>query len=82
LTLKLREPRFPGIAEILAQLDLEGYKIVEYPTTLEARLLGRSKMRIPIMILSHLKIMTRFALKRMFGKKNESKILSKGNLLP
>jgi polysaccharide deacetylase family protein (PEP-CTERM system associated) len=45
---------FFGVTEMLGRLDLAGYRIVEYPTTLEARMLGRSKMKILRTIAGHL----------------------------
>jgi hypothetical protein len=42
------------VAEILIRLRLAGGRVVEYPTTLEARLFGESKMKIARTIGSHL----------------------------
>lgn len=42
----VRRPGFLGVAEMVVHLDAEGGRIVEYPTTLEARVLGHSKMRV------------------------------------
>jgi polysaccharide deacetylase family protein (PEP-CTERM system associated) len=53
-TLELRHPGFLGVAELLAQVDLAGHRVVEYPTTLEVRVLGYSKMRILRTIAGHL----------------------------
>ncbi len=47
---------FIGVAELLGRLDLAGSRIVEYPTTLEVRILGRSKMKILKTIAGHLKL--------------------------
>src|SRR5205085_4157075 len=64
VTLRLREPGYLGIAEILGRLDLQGSKIVEYPTTLEVRVLGRSKMKTLRTIFGHLRLMA-----RLFGRR-------------
>ncbi len=55
--LDIENKGFLGIAEILGQLDLKGSRIVEYPTTLEVRMLGRSKMKTLRMIVRHLGLM-------------------------
>ena len=49
---------FRGIVEQLARLDLAGAKIVEYPTTLQSRIFGASKMKILATILGHLRLIT------------------------
>ena len=46
LPLRIERSGFLGIAEMLGRLDLAGGRIVEYPTQLEARILGRSKMKV------------------------------------
>jgi polysaccharide deacetylase family protein (PEP-CTERM system associated) len=60
-------PGFLGIAETMGRLALRGSGIVEYPTTLEVRLLGRSKMKIVKTIIGHLSLLTRLLAIRMFG---------------
>ena len=57
--LRLRESGFLGIAEMLGRLDLYGAKIVEYPTMLEVRLFGRSKMKVLRTVGGHLRLLTR-----------------------
>ncbi len=47
---------FIGVAELLGRLDLAGSGIVEYPTTLEVRILGRSKMKIVKTMAGHLRL--------------------------
>jgi cellulose synthase/poly-beta-1,6-N-acetylglucosamine synthase-like glycosyltransferase len=42
-----------GIAEMLGRLDLAGSRIVEYPTTLNVRMLGQSKMKVVRTTLGH-----------------------------
>ena len=44
--LGVRRPDFLGVAEMIAQLDQAGRRVVEHPTTLEVRVLGQSKMRV------------------------------------
>jgi polysaccharide deacetylase family protein (PEP-CTERM system associated) len=50
---------FLGIAELLGRLDLVGGKIVEHPTTLDVRIMGRSKMKTARTVAGHLKLMAR-----------------------
>jgi glycosyltransferase involved in cell wall biosynthesis len=45
---------FLGIAELLGRIVLAGGTVVEYPATLEVRVLGRSKMKILRTIMGHL----------------------------
>ncbi len=56
---------FLGVAEMLGWLDLHGSKIIEFPTTLEVRMIGRSKMKIGRTIIAHLGLLTRLALSRL-----------------
>jgi hypothetical protein len=48
---------FFGVTEMLGRLDLSGHRIVEFPATLEARILGRSKMKILHTIVGHLSLL-------------------------
>ena len=52
---ELRHEGYIGVVEMLARLDLEGWRIVEHPVVLEARLLGQSKIRIVRVIAGHLR---------------------------
>jgi polysaccharide deacetylase family protein (PEP-CTERM system associated) len=52
---------FFGVSEMLGRLDLAGRRIVEYPTTLEARVLGRSKMKVLRTIAGHLSLLAHLA---------------------
>lgn len=61
LDLDILEPGFLGTAEIIGKLDLRGSTIAEYPTTLEVRMLGRSKMKALRTILGHPGVMGRLA---------------------
>jgi hypothetical protein len=67
---RLREAGFLGVAETLGRLDLGGETVVEYPTTLEVRLFGRSKMKVVRTIGGHLRLLARLALLRMSQKKS------------
>jgi hypothetical protein len=42
---------------MLGRLDLAGHRIVEFLATLEARLLGRSKMRVLRTVSRHLSLL-------------------------
>ncbi len=58
---------FLGVAEMLGRLDLSGSKIVEYPATLEVRMIGRSKMKVLRTIGGHVGLLIRLALLRLRG---------------
>jgi polysaccharide deacetylase family protein (PEP-CTERM system associated) len=64
---------FLGVAETLAVLALRGARIVEYPATLEVRVLGRSKMKIAATMLGHLRLLGRLLLHRMTGKHEQAR---------
>ncbi len=66
--LDLKESGFLGVAELLGKLDLRDGKIVEYPTVLEVRLFGFSKMKTVRTIFGHLKILSYLTKERVFGK--------------
>ena len=55
---------FFGVAEILARLDLAGYRIVECPAELETRLLGQSKINLLKTVVDHLRLIIRLAAAR------------------
>jgi polysaccharide deacetylase family protein (PEP-CTERM system associated) len=63
--LSIQHGGFLGVAEILIRLRLAGGRIVEYPTTLESRLFGESKMKIARTILSHLGLLRELLEQRM-----------------
>jgi polysaccharide deacetylase family protein (PEP-CTERM system associated) len=65
--LSLSESGFLGIAEMLGRLDLRGAKVVEYPTVLEVRLFGRSKMKTIRTIGGHLRLLARLLATRIRG---------------
>lgn len=69
LELDVLEPGFLGIAEIIGKLDLRGGSIAEYPTTLQSRMLGRSKMKTLRTIGGHLGLMGRLAWLRLSQRK-------------
>jgi hypothetical protein len=63
----LNNDGFLGVAEMLGRLDLRGSKIVEYPTVLSVRVLGRSKMRVLRTIVGHFGLLGRLAMARLFN---------------
>lgn len=65
--LSVRHGGFLGVAEILIRLRLAGGRVVEYPTTLESRLFGESKMKIARTIGSHLGLLRELLELRMRG---------------
>jgi polysaccharide deacetylase family protein (PEP-CTERM system associated) len=69
LPMQLDRPGFLGIAEMLGKLDLAGSKIVEYPTVLQVRLLGHSKMKILRTIIGHLGVLASLTRLRLWGAK-------------
>ena len=70
--LQLQESHFLGIAELLGKLDLQGEKIVEYPTTLAVRLFGYSKMKLIKTIFGHLRLLSRLMKLRLSARKTIS----------
>jgi polysaccharide deacetylase family protein (PEP-CTERM system associated) len=66
--LEVRETGYLGIAEMLGRLDLQGARIVEYPATLEVRMLGYSKMKTLRTIVGHLRLLARLAWLRVSGQ--------------
>jgi hypothetical protein len=61
---------FIGVAELLGRLDLGGSHIVEYPTTLEVRILGRSKMKILKTMAGHTKLLLELIGLRLFHRRD------------
>ncbi len=61
----LHEQGFLGMPEMIGKLDLSGRRVCEVPATLEARLLGRSKMKLLPVILGHLGLMARLLWRRL-----------------
>lgn len=68
----LRNEGFLGIVEMLAHLDQMGCKIVEYPATLEVRIMGRSKMKTLRTIVGHLRLMIRLWRERRGNRDSSS----------
>jgi polysaccharide deacetylase family protein (PEP-CTERM system associated) len=73
VNLPIEEKGFLGVAEMLGRLDLSGGKIVEYPTVLEVRLFGFSKMKTARTIFGHLKLLSKLSKQRFFGKTDKIK---------
>jgi polysaccharide deacetylase family protein (PEP-CTERM system associated) len=65
--IQVRRGGFIGVAEMLGHLEWAGARIIEYPTKLEARLMGYSKMKVARTALGHLVLMTRLAGRRVRG---------------
>jgi len=61
---------FIGVAELLGRLDLGGSHIVEYPTTLEVRILGRSKMKIVKTMAGHIQLIFELIGIRLFHRQD------------
>jgi polysaccharide deacetylase family protein (PEP-CTERM system associated) len=57
-------PGFLGVAEMIGKLDLTGSQIVEFPTTLAVRMIGRSKMKVLRTIAGHVKLLMELLLLR------------------
>jgi dolichol-phosphate mannosyltransferase len=58
---------FLGVAETLIECKRRGGRVVEYPATLESRLLGESKMKIARTITQHLAVLASLAIERARG---------------
>jgi glycosyltransferase involved in cell wall biosynthesis len=67
LSVHLKRTGFLGISEFIGKLDLAGGGIVEYPTVLEVRVMGRSKMKIVRTILGQLRLVSEFVMLRATG---------------
>ncbi len=67
LQVPVEDTRFLGVAELLGRLDLMGGRIIEFPATLQVRMLGQSKMKILRTIAGHLRLLARLARMRAFG---------------
>ena len=65
LDVELRYTGFLGVAEFIGRMDLAGRRIIEFPTTLEVRMIGRSKMKVVRTIGGHLKLLARLAWARL-----------------
>lgn len=66
--MRVSNPGFCGVAEILGRIDLGNFRIVEYPAVLEVRLLGESKINIFRTIVDHLKLILQLAGQRWLGR--------------
>jgi hypothetical protein len=75
--LVIKQGGFLGVAEMLIRLRLAGGRIVEYPTTLESRLFGESKMKIIRTIGKHLGL-----LRELVGLRLRGGIPQEATLLP
>lgn len=62
--LELEEAGFLGVAELLVRLCLSDAVVREHPATLEARLLGVSKMKTLRVIAGHLRLLGKLATRR------------------
>jgi hypothetical protein len=68
--LVLRHEGYIGIVEMLARLDLAGWRVVEHPVVLEARVLGQSKLRILRAIGGHLRFLGEISFQRLIGRQD------------
>ncbi|MFN0113459.1 MAG: glycosyltransferase [Paracoccaceae bacterium] len=67
--LKLRHEGYIGVVEMLARLDLAGWRIVEHPVLLETRFFGRSKLKILRAIAGHLRFLGEISLAQINGRR-------------
>jgi glycosyltransferase involved in cell wall biosynthesis len=65
VALEVQRPGFLGVAELIARLDLAGRRVVEYPTTLEVRVLGHSNMKVARTVWGHLGLLLDVAWARL-----------------
>lgn len=75
VNLRLTRSGFLGVAEMIGLLVLGGSRVVEYPATLEVRMLGRSKMKILQTIVGHLGLLAHLAVMRFRGRKGRKPAL-------
>ena len=73
LDMRLTRGGFLGVAEMMGKLALNGSTIVEYPTTLNVRVLGYSKMKVMRTITGHLGLMVELLWLRAFGERAASR---------
>lgn len=66
--LSLDRGGFLGVTELLCRLDIAGAQVVEYPATLNVRMLGRSKLRVLRIIGGHLVLLAHVAFARLRGR--------------
>jgi hypothetical protein len=66
--LALQHEGYIGVVEMLARLDLAGWRIAEHPVVLEARLLGHSKLRILRVIAGHLRFLGEICVTRLLDR--------------
>jgi glycosyltransferase involved in cell wall biosynthesis len=67
IKIPIYERGFLGVAEFIGRLDLSGSRIVEYPTRLEVRMLGRSKMKALKTIAGQLGLLRKLVAVRLAG---------------
>jgi glycosyltransferase involved in cell wall biosynthesis len=60
---------FLGVAEMIGKLTLSGATVVEYPTTLEVRVLGYSKMRVLRTVVGHVGLIATLTAERVVGRR-------------
>jgi polysaccharide deacetylase family protein (PEP-CTERM system associated) len=65
--IELSNQGFLGVAETLIECKRRGGRVVEYPATLESRLLGESKMKIARTITRHLGLLSTLTVNRAQG---------------
>ena len=70
---------FLGIAELVGKLALSGAEIVEYPATLEVRVLGHSKMKIVRTIAGHLVLLTSLAWQRVAQRARVAPVVARAS---
>ena len=67
LALPVRRAGFTGLTEILGRLDLAGSTIVEHPVALDARIFGRSRLRVVSNLAGHLGLLAELTWQRVRG---------------
>ena len=66
--IRLTRGGFLGVTELLGRLDLAGHRVVEFPATLEVRMLGRSKLRVIRAVGGHLTLLAKLAILRLSSR--------------
>jgi dolichol-phosphate mannosyltransferase len=54
-TVRIQDPGFLGLVEIIVEAMFQGYNVAEYPAELRRRVFGQSKLRVARVVWNHLK---------------------------
>lgn len=66
---RLQRSGFLGVTELLCRLDVAGERVIEYPATLEVRMLGSSKIKVLRVIAGHLVLLAQLVGRKLSGRR-------------